>query len=493
MPDPHGVAIGSDGKILPVGTLQRLDDRLGERLERAVVRHHRHRLSRAGWLHALDAPAGRWANGAPEPRGGNSVEILVDGEAALPAIAAAIRSAESHVHLAGWHFSPDFQLEVRGQPLRELLAEAAERVPVRVLAWAGSPLPLFRPDRALTREALEALTGGTRIRSGLDAKERPMHCHHEKLVVVDDRLAHVGGIDLSLLGGDRYDRSDHPARGAIGWHDATARLAGPAVADVAAHFALRWQETTGERLPHSPEPERAGDTTVQVVRTVPENVYDRLPKGDFRLLEAYLGALRGAQRFIYLENQFLWSPEVVAVLVGKLRHPPSDDFRVVVMLPARPNNGQDDTRGQLALLVGADRGDRFLACTLYQRGTRPPCTVYVHAKIGIVDDRWLTIGSANLNEHSLFNDTEMNLVVGDDDLARAARKRLWSEHLECTEGELDAPVHEIVDRRWRPIAEAQVSAVERGEALERRLSLLPHVSWRSGRLLGPLNGLLVDG
>ena len=58
--------------------------------------------------------------------------------------------------------------------------------------------------------------------------------------------------------------------------------------------------------------------------------------------------------------------------------------------------------------------------------------VYVHAKVGIVDDAWLTIGSANLNEHSLFNDTEMNVVCHDGELARATRLRLWAEHLEPT-------------------------------------------------------------
>src|SRR5207302_11484671 len=106
----------------------------------------------------------------------------------------------------------------------------------------------------------------------------------------------------------------------------------------------------------------AGETSVQVVRTVPEHVYPGLRGGDFSILAAYLGALRGAERFVYLENQFLWSPEIVAVLAEKLDRPPSDDFRVIVLLPARPNNGQDDTRGQLALLVDADRDDRFLAC-----------------------------------------------------------------------------------------------------------------------------------
>src|SRR5438309_1779154 len=92
----------------------------------------------------------------------------------------------------------------------------------------------------------------------LDAHERPMHCHHEKLVIVDGELAFVGGIDLTTLQGDRFDRSDHPARGAHGWHDATALLRGPAVADVADHFALRWREVTGETIPATAPPPGAG-------------------------------------------------------------------------------------------------------------------------------------------------------------------------------------------------------------------------------------------
>jgi len=459
-----------------------------------VRNHHRRRLARLGWGHVFDGPAGDWATGGPPPRAGNHVEVLVDGAEALPAIAQAIAGARSHVELAGWYFSPDFQLEERGCSLRELLADAAERVDVRLLAWAGAPLPLFRPDRKDVQRALERLTGGTRIRRGLDARERPMHCHHEKLVLVDGELAFVGGIDLTTLEGDRYDTSDHPARGTHGWHDATALLRGPAVADVAAHFALRWREVTGESLPQAESPAETGTLDVQVVRTVPEHVYDALPAGDFTIAETYLSALAGAQRFIYLESQFLWSPEIVDVLTRKLKDPPSDEFRLLVVLPARPANGREDTRGQLGVLVDADDGgNRFLACTLYQPGTNPASGVYVHAKIGIVDDRWLTIGSANLNEHSLFNDTEMNLVVVDDDLVRAVRLRLWAEHLECSESELERPVHELVDERWRPRAEAELARIREGRPPTHRLVRLEQVSRRSRGLLGPLNGLLVDG
>jgi phosphatidylserine/phosphatidylglycerophosphate/cardiolipin synthase-like enzyme len=338
----------------------------------------------------------------------------------------------------------------------------------------------------------DRLVEGTRIRCELDDQERPMHCHHEKLVIVDGRVAFVGGIDLSLLGGDRRDDPAHPPKGQLGWHDAASRIEGSAVADVAAHFALRWAEVAGERLEVSDSPQ-AGDVELQVVRTVPNNVYDALPRGDFRIVESYLRALRSAERLVYLESQFLWSPELVAVLVEKLRNPPHDDFRLVVVLPAKPKNGQDDTRGQLGVLLQADgNAGRFLACTLWQPGPAGK-PVYVHAKVGIVDDRWLTVGSANLNEHSLFNDTEMNVVARDPELARSVRVRLWSEHLECDASELEGDSARIVDERWRPLAEEQHERARRDGHGTHKLRLLPHVSRRSRGVFGPLNGLLVDG
>ena len=89
------------------------------------------------------------------------------------------------------------------------------------------------------------------------------------------------------------------------------------------------------------------------------------------------------------------------------------------------------------MLEAADGGaGRLTAVTLRSlTGTRDD-RLYVHAKVGIIDDRWLTLGSANLNAHSLFNDTEMNVVTDDAELARDTRLRLWSEHLEVDRAEL---------------------------------------------------------
>jgi len=312
-------------------------------------------------------------------------------------------------------------------------------------------------------------------------------------VIVDDEVAFVGGIDLTALAGDRYDSREHPHREGIGWHDASTRLRGPIVRDVAAHFALRWTATTHQALEVPEAGAPAGDVTAQLVRTVPENAYPSvLPRGEFSVLEAYVRALRGAKRLIYLENQFLWSPEIVRILESKLREPPSDDFRIVVVLPHKANNGQDDTRGMLGRLVAADDGgQRFLATTIHSRTGERTGPLYVHAKIAVVDDEWLAVGSANLNEHSLFNDTEVDVVTCDAALARDTRLRLWAEHLERDDVAGDPA--RVVDEQWRPIAAEQLERRRRGEPLTHHLIELPGVSRRTRRLMGPLDALVVDG
>ena len=141
------------------------DRRLGEHLTRAISGLHRRRLRRLGRELVLDAPPGGWAARAPPPRPGNEVDVLIDGAEALPRIAAELERADSHVHVAGWHLSPDFALVRDGGPLvvRNLRDELAEQTEVKVLVWAGAPLPLFRPSRPTVRAVRDRLTRGTRI------------------------------------------------------------------------------------------------------------------------------------------------------------------------------------------------------------------------------------------------------------------------------------------------------------------------------------------
>jgi len=251
--------------------------------------------------------------------------VLIDGSEALPRMAQDIAAAMSHVHLTGWFLSPELALSREEEPLvvRTLLAELAERIDVRVLLWKGAPVPAFRPSRKDVREMEQTLTRHSKIKTALDSCTGASHCHHEKTIVIDDRVAFVGGIDLTVDGGDPYDTPNHRARGGIGWHDAAVRIEGPAVQDVAEHFRLRWQSAAGEAIAQPAEFEPVGDVELQIVRTLPAGAYRTVRNGDYSILESYVAALRSAERIVYLENQFLWSPEIVDILVGKLEHPPT--------------------------------------------------------------------------------------------------------------------------------------------------------------------------
>ncbi len=471
-----------------------LDRLTGEALDRIVVDHHTRRLRRQGWQRILESDlTGFTVTGDPPPRAGNRVEVLVDGAEAFPATQEALMKATSPVHIANWYLEPGFRLQPGGPTVRDLLAELATRVDVRVLLWSGPPIPWSPYGRHAVEAVRDDLTRGTRVQCLLDAHERPLHTHHEKIVCIDDRVAFVGGLDYTTAQGDRFDSSLHPYRDGVGWHDMSARVEGPAAADVAAHFRLRWEAVSGIRPAPVTLGPPAGEQLVQVLATIPETAYPRVPRGAFRILEAYRRALSSAQHLIYIENQFLWSTEIVDVLRKKLLDPPTPDFRMLLVLPARAVGGADDTRGQLGTLIQADREHRLLATSLYSRHGAQSQMIYVHAKLAIVDDRWLTVGSANLNDHSLFNDTELNLAVYDAGLAKATRERLWSEHLELPAAQVTGDPARLIDEVWWPIAEEQAARRGRGDPMTHRLATLPNASRRSDRLWGPFQGLILDG
>ena len=123
----------------------------GRPSKRLTSAHHARRLSKLGRSAQRTPPDdGRlWSAGDPPPRPGNALDVLIEGAAYFPALEQAIRRAKRSVLIAGWCITPRFAL-VRDEPpvlLRELLGEAAESVDVRVLLWAGAPVPVFAPRR----------------------------------------------------------------------------------------------------------------------------------------------------------------------------------------------------------------------------------------------------------------------------------------------------------------------------------------------------------
>ena len=360
----------------------------------------------------------------PPPRPGNALEVLIDG---------ARRSGDRGGDAGGALARPSDRLVLHAVlrarcatatrlVLRDLLAELAERVDVRVLAWAGAPLPLFRPSRGDVRQMRDRLSTHSRIQVALDAHERPMHCHHEKTIVIDDRVAFVGGIDLTSEAGDRFDTPHHPARAAVGWHDVAARIEGPAVADVAEHFTMRWHEVTGERLARAgAAPSRPATSSCRSSARCPRRSTGRCrtaTSASSSRTSAPSAAPSGSSTSRTSSSGRPRSPRSSPTSSRTRRRPIPDSRRAA----RRGRTAAPTTPAACWASCSKPTPDagRVFASTIYARAGRRADPIYVHAKVGIVDDDWLTIGSANLNEHSLFNDTEMN-VVTHDPASRARR------------------------------------------------------------------------
>ena len=174
---------------------------------------------------------------------------------------------------------------------------------------------------------------------------------------------------------------------------------------------------------------------MQILRTYPAKrpAYPFAPKGERSIARAYTHAFARARRLIYIEDQYFWSDVVADALAGALRREP--ELRVIGVVPRYPEkdsrvSGPPEKYGQrLAWEVLHEAGgDRFALFDLERAEGSP---IYVHAKVCVVDDTWMTIGSDNLNRRSWTHDSEITCAVVDPDglLPRAVRTSLWSEHL----------------------------------------------------------------
>src|SRR5215470_2364297 len=346
-------------------------------------------------------------------------------------------------------------------------------VEVKVLIWASNE-HFSHCDPKAAQEQLSQV-GVTCI---LDDSARgilhhPIESLHQKMVVVDGTHAFVGGIDILIeMSGDydRWDTHSHhhssPLRGneeertPHNWHDAHAIIEGPAVADVERNFRQRWNDVvqrhkwedqrllTEHQLPSPLE----STSLVQVARTIPAHTYRFAPEeGIGGIAQLYANALGNAQHFVYLENQYFWthafygidrprlgteSPEMernIRELAAALQR----GATLALVLPDHPNVGRAFTDAGLVRLrevaseaAAQDRIHAFcLAASTQKDGEEHYRLIYVHAKVAIIDDLWSMVGSANLNNRGMRDDTEMNVATLDAALALGLRLILWAEHL----------------------------------------------------------------
>jgi phosphatidylserine/phosphatidylglycerophosphate/cardiolipin synthase-like enzyme len=344
---------------------------------------------------------------------------------------------------------------------------ASKGVQVKVLLWLGSKLFTHADYQAVHAQLAQVGVICLLDDSAFDLLHHPLESLHQKLAVVDGTSAFVGGIDPLVEPGGDFDRWDYPLHryyeeesSPHPWHDAHAVLEGPVVGDVERNFRQRWNEVVERHqldtqllvAEHPLPPPLTSESLVQVARTIPSHTYRFAPKEGIRgIIQLYVHALSNAQQFIYLENQYFWthvflgidnpllgidSPDmecIVRELGAALRHGAS----VAMVLPDRPNVGRAFTDAGLMRLrkeapdaVEQGRMQAFCLATSTDIGGQE-CyrSIYVHAKVTIVDDCWSTIGSANLNNRGMRDDAEMNVATLDAKLARGLRLLLWAEHL----------------------------------------------------------------
>ncbi|MFE6063856.1 phospholipase D family protein [Streptomyces sp. NPDC056431] len=421
---------------------------------------------------------------------GNRAHALVHGAAYFTELLEAIRVMRSGDLLlfTDWRGDRDERLAGPGTEIGTVLREAAGRhVVVKGLLWR-SHLDSLRfsekENRRLGAEIEEA--GGECL---LDMRVRPGGSHHQKMVVLrhpgrpELDVAYVGGIDLCRNRNDDAthsgDRQSLPLASAYGphppWHDVQLALRGPVVGDVEAVFRERWQDPSplsrspatrlralmhredadaGRLPPQAPDPVPCGTHTVQLLRTYPNRLlrgYPFAPDGERSIARGYLKALRRARALIYVEDQYLWSPRVVACFAQALaRHP---GLLMIGVIPAFPEQDGRLTLpmnlvGRITALDELRRagGDRVAVYGLENHAGTP---VYVHAKVCVIDDVWASVGSDNINLRSWTHDSELSCAVVDESLdqrrprdpgglgdgarvfARELRLGLMREHLDA--------------------------------------------------------------
>jgi len=182
-----------------------------------------------------------------------------------------------------------------------------------------------------------------------------------------------------------------------------------------------------------------------------------------------------------------------------MRRPSSDSFRVVLVLPARAYTGRYDNDEHVRDLSQLG-GERFHAYCPYAGGPAIGPTgyryhpIYLHAKVAVVDDEWLSVGSANLNRRGLATDSEMNVQSIAPTVARALRIRLWAEHLGLPEEEVEkADPIDVIDSAW-PAAATKLERLIRAGSPPDAAQVRRYVPGRNppSRLLDIIQGATLE-
>ncbi len=392
--------------------------------------------------------------------------MLIDGRDYFRAFYRAARAAEKYILLSGWEFDSNFALlrgkdaELAGEeprllPFLNSLCESKPNLRIFILAWDFSLI--YGLDREWFQELYFNWTTNERLKFCFDQCSSFDASHHQKFVVIDGKFAFAGGLDLCAA---RWDERDHRLHNPLrvdggapyrSFHDLQSYHRGQLASDLAELFTARWKVACCEDL-ELPSDAGGADieieptialaaTEVAISRTQTEASCSEKPTLEIRAL--FLDAIAAADRLIYIENQYFSSEAMFEALAARMRSAGRPELEIVLMIA----KDADAFLEQLSIGIAQSRLVRQLREiareTGHHLGIYYPTSValggegletYIHSKLLLVDDRFLTVGSANMNNRSLGYDTELNVAWegrGDDELSRtirAARIDLLAEH-----------------------------------------------------------------
>lgn len=310
-----------------------------------------------------------------------------------------------------------------------LKAQAAppRHVPVDVLVWEleesigggiGSLL-----DRADGADELREFFQGSGVRVGTFKSTQILHV---KFILLDGKTAYLVGSTLKqgyfgdkdhLIRDGRHGvQNPETRKGDRGLlHDVSVKVEGPSVRFIDETFSTIW--SAGNENPPAPAPQVGpigGDdaAAVQLLRTLPGDVFttahahaELLPHGETGVLEAYQRAIMKAEEYIYIEDQYFNSPEIVNAIKARMAELP--ELEVIIVLNPRPDIGgyHAHQTGLIKDLLAAGGEDRVAVFTMWScdpiNERLEVAPIYVHSKVAIIDDRWAAVGTANVDGASL--------------------------------------------------------------------------------------------
>ena len=415
--------------------------------------------------------------------------MLVDADAYFRAVRAAIRNARHSIFILSWDIDSRMRLvpagandgypEALGDFLHAVVATRPD-LHVYVLNWDFAML------YALEREWLPVYKLDWRTHHRISFRMDPKHpigaSHHQKIVVIDDSIAFVGGLDLTR---SRWDTPEHACNAPLRcdsdgkphgpFHDVQALVDDDAARALGELVRIRWQRATGETVPltdkiaYDPWPAEVvpdlSDIAVGISRTDP--VFEGRA-GVHEVRQLHLDAIAAACRTMFFENQYFTSGMIADALADRLDE--ADGPEVLIVSPKTQSGWQEQaTMGVLRARVHrrlktADRYGHYRMYCPQIPGLTEQC-LNVHSKVFAIDDDLFSIGSANLSSRSMALDTECNVTIearGPDaprirDAIARLRARLLAEHLDTTSEAVAAEV-----RRRQSLHEA-VIALSRSE------------------------------